>query len=250
MLHCARRAALHLSNGGWLPIVRRLADGGPHVGLSFDDGPCPDTTPAILDLLRANRATATFFVIGEHAAAEPALMRRIVADGHDVFSHGWHHVHYDRLPEAALLADLRQGEAALAAFRPTPAPYLVRLPYGAGHGDASIHRVLRTWNSTAQISEWDRSLEDWRLADGCAHEDDVRAACAAAADEVARRPDLRGSILLIHENPHGVSAPLKGCIGPLLLSEILHRLDRRGLSGRKIQALGAQCPLRRLVRTQ
>ncbi len=244
-----RRAGLHLSNGAWLPVVRRLVDAERHVGLSFDDGPSAETTPLILDMLRADNATATFFVIGQHAVAEPTLMRRIVAEGHDVFGHGWRHVHYDKGPEAAMVADLQQAETAIAAFRPTPAPYLVRLPYGSGHADASVHRALRKWNPTAQIAEWDHSVDDWRLADGCANEDEVRAACASAADRIASRPGLRGSILLIHENPYGVSAPLKGRIAPLLLAEILRRLERLGLTGRKLQPLGAQCPLRRFVRT-
>jgi len=244
-----RRARLRFSAGAWLPVVRRLVDAKRHVGLSFDDGPGPDTTPAILELLRTSGATATFFVTGENAAAEPALVRGIVAGGHDVFSHGWRHVHYDRGPVSALLGDLRQAEATLVAFRPTPAPYLVRLPYGAGHTDATVHRALRKWNPTSQIAEWDRSIDDWRLADGCADEDQVRAACASAADAMTGLPDLGGSILLIHENPYDVTASLKGRIGPLLLAEMLRRFERLGLVGRKIQPLGMQCPLRRFVRS-
>lgn len=244
-----RRLRARLSNGAWLPVVRRLAGDGQDVGLSFDDGPSAACTPEILRLLHASGATATFFVTGERALAEPALVGDIVRGGHNVFCHGWRHAHYDRGPGEALLTDLRRAEAALAAFRPTPAPYLVRLPYGSGHLSAAVHRMLRRWNPTSQIAEWDRVIEDWRLADDCPDVEHLRAACAAAADRAMARPDLRGAILLIHEDPYGVSAPLKARIGPMLLAEILHRLDRLGLRGRKIQPLRGQCPLRRYVRT-
>ncbi len=243
-----RRFRARLSNGDWLPVIRRLAAYDREVGLSFDDGPSPRTTPDILELLRARRATATFFVTGERARAEPRLIAQIIGDGHDVFSHGWRHIHYDRVREAALLADLERAEAAIALFRPTPSPYLVRLPYGSGHATAAVHRTLRRWHPASQIAHWGHSIEDWRLAEGCLEVEQLEAVCRAAADTATARADMRGSILLIHEDPYGVSAPLKARVGPLLLDEILRRLDALGLRAVKLQPVSAQSPLRRYVR--
>src|SRR5207237_904050 len=59
--------------------------------LTFDDGPDPSHTPRVLDVLGAHGITATFFLIGERAAREPALARRIAEEGHDLGNHTWSH---------------------------------------------------------------------------------------------------------------------------------------------------------------
>ena len=61
------------------------------VGLCFDDGPDPEVTPAVLDLLDAHGAKASFFCIAERAARHPGLVRDIVAGGHTVENHTWQH---------------------------------------------------------------------------------------------------------------------------------------------------------------
>src|SRR6188472_629005 len=60
------------------------------VALTFDDGPGP-STPAVLDVLRVNGVHATFFVVGQRVAAEPEMLRRIVAEGHALGDHTWSH---------------------------------------------------------------------------------------------------------------------------------------------------------------
>src|SRR3984957_12327787 len=59
----------------------------PGVALTFDDGPHPEGTPAILELLARHRATATFFVVGEQVRRRPALLAQIRAQGHQVALH-------------------------------------------------------------------------------------------------------------------------------------------------------------------
>src|SRR5204863_3298466 len=61
------------------------------VALSFDDGPDPAWTPRVLDVLDAHAVKATFFLVGERAAREPATVRAIVAAGQEIGSHGWSH---------------------------------------------------------------------------------------------------------------------------------------------------------------
>ncbi len=78
-------------------ITRRLPACGsgnelrPLVSLTFDDGPHPCGTPAILDLLGENRLSATFFVVGEQLRRFPDMGSRIVAEGHRIEVHGWTH---------------------------------------------------------------------------------------------------------------------------------------------------------------
>src|SRR6185312_7755582 len=68
-------------------LVRRAGIVAGQVALTFDDGPDPAYTPAILDILARERVPATFFVIGESAAAAPALIARISRDGHVIGNH-------------------------------------------------------------------------------------------------------------------------------------------------------------------
>ncbi|OSI35704.1 polysaccharide deacetylase family protein, partial [Bradyrhizobium canariense] len=67
------------------------AGGEPCVYLSFDDGPNPLCTPAILDVLAQHRTPATFCVIGAYAAGQPQLIQRMIAEGHEVANHTMTH---------------------------------------------------------------------------------------------------------------------------------------------------------------
>jgi peptidoglycan/xylan/chitin deacetylase (PgdA/CDA1 family) len=107
------------------PALERLD--GPSIGLTFDDGPDPDATPAVLEALAAADAKATFFLIGEQVDARPDLAAEVAAHGHTVGLHGYRHVEHDDLPDPR--ADLERAAVALAdatGERPT----LFRPPYG------------------------------------------------------------------------------------------------------------------------
>lgn len=74
-----------------LGCVRRGAAAFRRVALTFDDGPDPVHTPKVLDVLRDAGIRATFFVVGERAARVPELVRRMVAEGHEIANHTWSH---------------------------------------------------------------------------------------------------------------------------------------------------------------
>jgi peptidoglycan-N-acetylglucosamine deacetylase len=237
-----------LSFGAWLPVIWRLEEAGNAVGLTFDDGPSADTTPALLDLLGRHGATATFFVNGQRAAAAMTLIEAIVAGGHDVFPHGWRHVRYDEASSEVLVQDFDRCERLLSRLRPTPSPYLVRLPYGAGHMAAWVHRALRRWNPSTQIAHWELLSRDWALADGCADQADLQQSCAKAAGRIVTTPGLAGSILLLHETPFDVWAPLAGRIAPTLAALLLDELDALGLRAVRLPPLGRMPAFRRFIR--
>lgn len=65
------------------------------VALTFDDGPDPAFTEAILDILKQKQVEATFFVIGKNASQNPSLLRRMVTEGHEIGNHGYTH-NYNR----------------------------------------------------------------------------------------------------------------------------------------------------------
>lgn len=90
------------------------------VYLSFDDGPHPEVTPFVLDLLGEYNATATFFCIGRNVETEPAVFARIVAEGHAVGNHSYSHLNGWRSDDQIYLEDIRKAERVIGSklFRP------------------------------------------------------------------------------------------------------------------------------------
>lgn len=72
-------------------LVWRVHTAERAVHLTFDDGPTPAVTPWVLDQLRAHEARATFFLVGQNAAAHPELVERIRREGHAIGNHTWEH---------------------------------------------------------------------------------------------------------------------------------------------------------------
>src|SRR4051795_13112889 len=89
-----------------LGISRTLPPGSPGVALTFDDGPHPQGTPAVLEVLARHGATATFFMVGGQVVKAPALAREGVDAGHAVAIHGHGHRNLLRLPPAVIAREL------------------------------------------------------------------------------------------------------------------------------------------------
>lgn len=115
----------------YLPVWWRLPRGESDLALTFDDGPNPEVTPRVLDLLASAGQRGTFFLIGEHARKHPALVRRIVAEGHTLglHSHGHSRWFCAWLP-GRVQADISAGAAILADITGSPPPTLFRPPVG------------------------------------------------------------------------------------------------------------------------
>ena len=71
------------------------------IALTFDDGPWPNTTAKVLDILKKNRIKSTFFVVGQNVKNYPDLTKQIVADGHIIANHTWHHWYHQMNAQAA-----------------------------------------------------------------------------------------------------------------------------------------------------
>ncbi len=125
------------------------------IALTFDDGPDPRYTPALLAVLRRYDAHATFFVCGEAAERYPALVRRTAAAGHEVGSHGYRHVDLLRLGPAGLRRELAAGQAALA--RCGVHATLLRPPYG--FRSPLVCAAAR--RQGLQVVGWDAAGHDW-----------------------------------------------------------------------------------------
>ena len=197
---------------------RTLATTGPSVALTFDDGPDPTHTPAVLDLLAARGATATFFVIGGGVRSYPELVRRMVAEGHEVANHTLSHERLDRLDRAGVRAQLEGGAAAIDELRlPRGArPRLVRLPYGFEGSAARIELLAGGW----EVARWRGCLER-HLARLPPEEAAARLAGGAR----------RGDVLLAHDGGRDRTSTVAA------LPALLDKLAARGLAVISIGAL-------------
>jgi peptidoglycan/xylan/chitin deacetylase (PgdA/CDA1 family) len=79
----------------------KLAPGQKVIALTFDDGPWPETTAQVLDILKKNDIKGTFFVVGQNVKNFPDLMKRVVAEGHAIGNHTWHHWYHSMSPQTA-----------------------------------------------------------------------------------------------------------------------------------------------------
>ncbi|HEY5960869.1 MAG TPA: polysaccharide deacetylase family protein [Polyangiaceae bacterium] len=122
--------------------VVEAAESGRHVvALTFDDGPDPETTPMVLEILARHRANATFFVIGRKAEQFPEMIRAIVGAGHELGLHGYSHSRVTAFRhEHFIEADLKRAQAVLAPFATSTLRWF-RPPIG--HVTLRIGRVAK-----------------------------------------------------------------------------------------------------------
>jgi len=113
-----------LSLGGLLPRSRvlgpnwtRLRTGAEAVALTIDDGPDPEVTPAVLDLLARHAVRATFFCTGEQIAQHPQLALRITREGHEIGNHTEHHRYvFSLFGPAAIRREITLAQAHIQAI--------------------------------------------------------------------------------------------------------------------------------------
>lgn len=102
----------------------------PYIALTFDDGPHPQNTPRLLDILKARNAKATFFVVGTNARRYPDILRRIVAEGHEIGNHSNNHPALSKLSDEGVRKELQSCHDAVLSATGVP-PKSMRPPYGA-----------------------------------------------------------------------------------------------------------------------
>ena len=105
----AAHGAFHRNSPLFGRVRTETAARGNAVALTFDDGPNPDATPAILDALGERGVKATFFTLGRHAERWPELVRRVADEGHAVGNHGYFHRKLHRRSPHYVREDLRLG---------------------------------------------------------------------------------------------------------------------------------------------
>jgi len=116
--------------------------------LTFDDGPHPEWTPAILDLLAEHKQKATFFVIGQHIAENEGILLRIDYEGHTIGNHTWSHPRLTKIPAHEVWGEFRRTSASIAGVTGTwPAAW--RAPFYAR--DEYINKTAREFGLTSHV---------------------------------------------------------------------------------------------------
>ncbi len=102
----------------------------PYVAMTFDDGPHKTNTPRLLDILKERNIKATFFVVGKNAKAYPDIIRRILAEGHEIGNHSWDHKQLSAMSIDRMRNEMSTTDDAVVAASDFHMR-LMRPPYGA-----------------------------------------------------------------------------------------------------------------------
>jgi peptidoglycan/xylan/chitin deacetylase (PgdA/CDA1 family) len=131
---------------------------GQYIAMTFDDGPHKTNTPRLLDMLKERHIHATFFLVGENVVDNQEIVKRILAEGHEIGNHSWSHPQLSAMSDAKVRDELQKTQDAIKkACGMTPT--LLRPPYGAftarqrnwAHGE---------WGFTCIL--WDVDPQDWK----------------------------------------------------------------------------------------
>jgi glycosyltransferase involved in cell wall biosynthesis/peptidoglycan/xylan/chitin deacetylase (PgdA/CDA1 family) len=207
-------------------FLTRGPSAGASVALTFDDGPHPEHTARLLDVLRECQAPATFFVIGEQARRYPDLVRRMVAEGHVVANHTYYNHPGAPVPRSfqELTDDIRRTNDLLADILGAP----VRL-FRPPHGKLTARIAWWLWRSGYTIALWNADPKDYT----CASADEVRSWFTS-------HPIAVGDVVVMHDtHPHAAT------IVPELVTTVRQRGFRlTSLADWLSPSSGEQRPLR------
>lgn len=194
---------------GTLQYARTVNLGPKQVALTFDDGPSPDVTPLILDILDQHCVKATFFMVGIYAEKHPDIVRDVAARGHTIATHTWSHPNNLRhLPLSNAQREIRRGfEAVESALASAPADARARLmPFFRFPGLNDSQPLMR-WLGERNIAtlSCEFGADDWRTI---------------SASEVRRRAmrnirSVGSGILILHDTKPRTASMLSSLVTSL-----------------------------------
>jgi peptidoglycan/xylan/chitin deacetylase (PgdA/CDA1 family) len=188
----AASLAFALLAGG--PAVAAQAADKPLIGLTFDDGPSPQRTAFVLDVLKQKGVRATFFLEGSHAEQYPDLVRQIKAGGHVIGNHSWDHANFPDITQAAQKQQIDRTNNAIQAAT-GEAPKLMRFPFG--NSTSYSLNYLKTIGMTGGI------LWRWHIG----QPGDFECPGAAGVQKYVMDEAAPGAIILLHDAEDVLSCP-------------------------------------------
>lgn len=189
-----------------LGTLMRVKTDRPLVALTFDDGPHPEYTPRLAEVLEARGARGTFFMIGRNAAAHPDVVRRVAEGGHAIGNHSWDH---PRFPTISWRERRRQIRLCAEATAPFGLP-LFRPPRGL----QCLGSYLTVRSMGYRPVAWSAEASDWK----------ERSAADLATDLVERiKP---GGIVVLHDTLWDPTFPAASDRGPVVeaIETVLERM--------------------------
>jgi peptidoglycan/xylan/chitin deacetylase (PgdA/CDA1 family) len=161
------------------------------LALSFDDGPNPAFTPRLLEILARRDVHATFFLVGSYAQAQPALVRQIVAAGHQIGNHSWSHLNLALASASRIDEQLSRSSQALEQITGEPVRYF-RPPFGARRPE-----VLRAARRLGMIPVlWNAMTSDWKNPSA----DSIAQRLMRKIDRLERHG--RAATIVLHDGNH------------------------------------------------
>src|SRR3954451_24358529 len=195
-----------------LGISRTLPPASRGAALTFVDGPHPQGTPAVLEILRDRGAAATSFLVGEQVERHRTVAAEIAAAGHAIALHGFRHRNLMRVRPAALADDLDRAQAVIAEATGV-APSVYRPPYGIFTPAGLAIARRRGWEPML----WSQWGTDWRRF--------------IAPQTIARKlteSSAPGDVLLLHDaDYYSAKDSWRRTVAALPL--VFDELERRGL---------------------
>ena len=179
--------------------------------LTFDDGPNPDHTPALLELLREHGVKATFFLVGREAERYPQLVERIVEEGHVLGNHSYSHPMFDALTHTEQWVEVERTDEVLSTFDGRP-KHGFRPPRGV----FSLLLTLRFLFSRRRLAYWSYDTLDYQHREP-----------RELADRLRAQPPRAGDVMLMHDD--------SDC-SRRMLEQLLPEWKRRGFTFRALPA--------------
>jgi peptidoglycan-N-acetylglucosamine deacetylase len=164
---------------------------GSTVALTFDDGPDPKNTPAMLALLRKHQVKATFCLVGSNAQQFPDLVRAIVADGHTLCNHTWKHdLQLGKRDEATIRSDLKRTNDAITAA--VPGAKVTQFRHPGGMWTPAAVKIATEMGMAC--AGWDVDTDDWNTSKWAAGDPMKQHVLSVLRTQVKA-----GSIVLAHD---------------------------------------------------
>jgi peptidoglycan-N-acetylglucosamine deacetylase len=178
-------------------VIRRGGELPGKVALTFDDGPNPEWTPKILDVLKEKGVRATFFIIGENGAANPRLVQRILAEGHVLGNHTFTHPNLGETPDRVAGIELNATQRLIEALT-GHSTRLFRPPY-FGDAEPSTADEIAPMQVAERMGYLTVGMkidtEDWQAK--VTPDDMVKKVVAQATEP---DPEKRGQVILMHDS--------------------------------------------------
>ncbi len=210
-------------------VIERTGDHPGMIALTFDDGPDPDYTPAILDILKQKNVPATFFVIGKNGQAYPDLLRRIVAEGHEIGNHTFTHPNLGEVPLQITRLELNATQRLIESVTGR-STVLFRPPYfGDAEADkpGEVEPAIVAQNLGYHIVGVRIDPGDWKP--DATPDEIVQKTIERATDT---NPETRGEVVLLHDSGGNRAATIAA------LPRLIDQLRARGFKFVAVSELG------------